>query len=135
MRLSFHFHRRYKFREQHHGLVIACVIILNSDWSDSQNEQHSIVTEKTAQAFSAFEALWFLLAFVFIVLCSNQDAFQHSTTKNGFKFCFYMLSQYVFYFYMIISDLHKRKWKLTILIKQEGHESISFLNTRFFWNC
>lgn len=93
-------------REQHHGLVITCVVILNSDWSDSQNEQHSIVTEKTAQAFSDFETLWFLLAFVLMVLCSNQDAFQYSTTKNGFKFCFYMLSHNVFYFHMIISDLH-----------------------------
>lgn len=33
---------------------------------------------------------------------------------------------------MIISDPNKRKPKLTILIKQVGHESVSFLNTNDF---
>ena len=88
-----------------------------------------MVAEKTAQAISAFETMWFLLAFVLTMLCNNEEAFQYSTTKNGFIST--QLLKKSFIFFMIRSDPNKRKTKLTILIKQVGHESISSLNRIF----
>lgn len=51
--------------------------ILNYDWPDRQNEQHSSVAGDTAHTFIASGMTWFVLVFVLLMAFQTRAASQH----------------------------------------------------------
>lgn len=92
------------------------------------------MAEKTTQANIAFETVQFMLAFVLIMLCNNQDSLQHSITKIALSFIsiHFLKMSFIFSWLEATQKKKKKKPQLTILIKQVDRESISFLNIKNF---